>query len=100
MVKVKRPKKRAEQNVSNNFLQSYLRGGSDINLGEVIYMGKRKDKYADDEIKVINVMADGTVCEDLTTYLAQGHQLPEVARRLVVSFIELGYKHRTEQGDC
>ena len=93
--------KGAEQNVfSNIFLQSYLSSGGDINLGGVIYMSKRIDEYANDEVTVINIMADGTVCEDLTTYLAQGHQLPEVARRLVVSFIELGYKHRTEQGDC
>lgn len=63
-------------------------------------MGKRKDEYANDEVQVINVMADGTICEDLTTYLAQGHQLPEVARRLIVNFIELGYKQRIGQGDC
>ena len=40
-------------------------------------MSKRKDEYANDEVTVINIMADGTVCEDLTTYLAQGHQLPD-----------------------
>lgn len=57
-------------------------------------MGKRKNEYANNEVKVINIMADGTVCEDLTTYLAQGHQLPELTRRLIVSFVEQGYKHR------
>ncbi len=90
--------KGAEQNVfSNIFLQSYLSSGGDINLGGVIYMSKRIDEYANDEVTVINIMADGTVCEDLTTYLAQGHQLPELSRRLIASFIEQGYKHRTGQ---
>lgn len=63
-------------------------------------MGKREPKLTRYDAVVINIMADGTVCEDLSTYLSSASQLPEVTRRLMVSFIEQGHKYRTEQVDC
>ena len=35
-------------------------------------------------------MADGSVCEDLTTYL-NDHELPPIAKRLVLEFIREGH---------
>lgn len=43
------------------------------------------------EVEVINVMADGTICEDLSTYL-NDHELPEDAARMVVHFVREGRK--------
>ncbi len=40
-----------------------------------------------EEIKVTNIMADGTICEDLSTYIGPDHPLPETAKRLFLKFI-------------
>lgn len=41
------------------------------------------------EVEVINIMADGSICDDLSTYL-NDHELPEVAKRLIYKFIMAG----------
>ena len=40
--------------------------------------------------KVINIMADGTICKDLSTYLKSPEQLSLTARRLIAHDIHLG----------
>lgn len=45
-------------------------------------------------VTVVNIMADGTVCEDLSTYLGPDHPLPELAKRLIVEFIREGHALR------
>ena len=45
-------------------------------------------------VTVINVMADGSTCEDLSTYLGPEHPLPEVARRMLYNFICKGHQIR------
>ncbi len=43
------------------------------------------------EPKVINIMADGSICDDLSTYLARsGAKLPDLACRLIAEFIRDG----------
>ena len=37
-------------------------------------------------VKVTNIMADGSICEDLSTYL-DNHELPEDAKSRIVDFI-------------
>lgn len=49
-----------------------------------------KNQQQKQEVKVINIMADGSVCEDLTTYL-NDHELPPIVKRLVVEFIREGH---------
>lgn len=39
---------------------------------------------------VINIMADGSICEDLSAYL-DDHELPEAAKRLIANCIREGY---------
>jgi len=51
-----------------------------------------------ENVKVINIMADGTVCEDLSTYLDEDHPLPEVAARLVCDFVREGRARRVAAG--
>lgn len=46
------------------------------------------------EVQVVNIMADGTICEDLSTYLDDKHQLPEETQRLMLELIKLGAKIR------
>lgn len=48
------------------------------------------------EYKVINRMADGSICEDLSTYL-DTHELPETAARLIVEFMQEGRRKREER---
>lgn len=48
-------------------------------------------------VKVTNIMADGSICEDLSTYL-DNHELPEDAKSLIVDFIRAGRKSREAQG--
>ena len=47
--------------------------------------------------KVINIMADGSVCEDLSTYL-KDHELPDNVKRLILSYIEDGRRMAKEAG--
>lgn len=49
-----------------------------------------KNQQQKQEVKVINIMADGSICEDLTTYL-NDHELPPIAKRLIVEFIREGH---------
>lgn len=49
-------------------------------------------------IKIINIMADGSICEDLSTYVGPEHPLPELAQRLILEFIREGYKKLEPQG--
>lgn len=45
------------------------------------------------DVQVVNIMADGTICEDLTTYLDK-HQLPEETQRIMLELMKLGAKIR------
>lgn len=47
-------------------------------------------------VKVINVMADGSICEDLRTYQIKG-PIPEDALRLIYDFMKQGRKIREQQ---
>ena len=51
-----------------------------------------------ENVKVINIMADGTVCEDLSTYLDEDHPLPELTARLVCEFVREGRAGRMTEG--
>lgn len=43
-----------------------------------------------ENITVVNIMADGTICEDLSTYIGPDHPLPDIAKRLILDFIRDG----------
>lgn len=47
-------------------------------------------------VRVINIMADGSICEDLSHYL-DDHELPENVMRLIADFIREGAKTQPEQ---
>lgn len=49
-------------------------------------------------VKVINIMADGSICEDLSTYLGPDHPLPEDAIRMILEFIKRGRSIREAAG--
>lgn len=52
------------------------------------------------DVKIINIMADGSICEDLSTYLSPEHPLPELAQRLILDFIREGHRIRqNKQGE-
>lgn len=46
------------------------------------------------QVKLINRMADGTICEDLTTYIDEQHPLPEAVQRAMLEFIRAGARIR------
>ena len=48
------------------------------------------------KVKVTNIMADGSVCEDLSTYL-DTHTLPENVQRLILGFIREGRAIREQR---
>lgn len=41
-------------------------------------------------VTVTNIMADGSECDDLSTYLKSPDQLPDLTKRLIVQFIRKG----------
>ena len=47
---------------------------------------------------VINIMKDGTICEDLSTYIGPEHPLPEDVKRLMLAFIKAGRAIREKGG--
>lgn len=49
------------------------------------------------KVKVTNIMADGAVCEDLSTYL-DTHTLPEHVQRMIMGFIRDGRATREQRG--
>lgn len=54
-------------------------------------------KVYPDGVVVRNIMADGTECDDLSTYLKSADQLPDLTKRLIVYFCEQGAKLRMER---
>jgi len=54
-------------------------------------------KVYPDGVTVRNIMADGTECDDLSTYLKSADQLPDLTKRLIVYFCEQGARLRAEQ---
>lgn len=48
-------------------------------------------------VVVRNIMADGTECDDLSTYLKSADQLPDLTKRLIVHFWKQGVKLRMER---
>ncbi|MCI8916230.1 MAG: hypothetical protein HFF26_06145 [Oscillospiraceae bacterium] len=52
--------------------------------------------YPDGAI-VRNIMADGTECDDISTYLKSADQLPELTKRLIVQFAERGARLRMQR---
>lgn len=54
-------------------------------------------KVLPDGTIVRNIMADGTECDDLSTYLKSADQLPDLTKRLIVYFVEQGAKLRMER---
>lgn len=52
---------------------------------------RRKKEQPKEPVRIINVMADGTVCEDLSTYLSD-HELPETAKIIIVDMIRRGHQ--------
>lgn len=52
--------------------------------------------YPDGAI-VRNIMADGTECDDLSTYIKSVDQLPDLTKRLIVHFMEQGARMRMEK---
>ena len=47
-------------------------------------------------VRVINIMADGTICNDLSHYL-DNHDLPENVMRLIADFIREGARQGENQ---
>ena len=46
------------------------------------------------KVKVTNIMADGTICNDLSTYVSAEHPLPEDAARCILKMIRAGYQKK------
>lgn len=49
-------------------------------------------------VKVINIMADGSICEDLSTYIGPDHPLPEDVKRIIYQMIQKGRAIREAGG--
>lgn len=49
-------------------------------------------------ITVINVMADGTICEDLSKYITKDRKLPENAARMILKFMRDGHVIHEKNG--
>ena len=51
------------------------------------------------KVKVTNIMADGSICEDLSTYL-ETHALPDDVLRMILGFIRDGraIREKKERG--
>lgn len=54
-------------------------------------------KVLPDGAIVRNIMADGSECDDLSTYIKSADQLPELTKRLIVYFAEQGARLRMQQ---
>lgn len=48
-------------------------------------------------VTIRNIMADGSECDDLSTYIKSADQLPELTKQLIVYFVELGEKERRKK---
>lgn len=46
----------------------------------------------EDGVRVVNIMADGSVCEDLSQYLGPEHQLPDNVKALILDVVREGYE--------
>lgn len=51
------------------------------------------------DVKIINIMADGSICEDLSTYIEPEHPSPDDACRLILKAIRDGYAIRNAAGN-
>ena len=45
-------------------------------------------------VKVTNIMADGSICDDLSTYIGPNHPIPDSALRIVADMIRCGREKR------
>ena len=52
----------------------------------------------EDRAQVINIMADGTACGDLTAYLDGAHPLPPDAQRMLLELMRSGAGMRAQLG--
>lgn len=41
-------------------------------------------------VEIINIMADGTRCDDLESYVGADHKLPELARVIMIEIMRKG----------
>lgn len=48
------------------------------------------------KVKITNIMADGSICEDLSTYL-ETHTLPDDVLRMILGFIRDGRAIREQK---
>lgn len=48
--------------------------------------------YYPNGVTVENIMADGSVCDDLSTYLKSADQLPDLTKSLIARFVREGMK--------
>ena len=54
-------------------------------------------KVLPDGVIVRNIMADGSECDDLSTYIKSADQLPDLTKRMIVSFCEIGERERLKK---
>lgn len=47
-----------------------------------------------ENVTVINIMADGSICEDLSTYIGPDHPLPDLTVKIITDMIRNGRKMR------
>lgn len=50
-------------------------------------------------VMVVNIMADGSECDDLSTHLKSPDQLPELTRMLIAKFIRDGIKANAKKNE-
>ena len=48
--------------------------------------------YYPNGVTVSNIMADGTECDDLSTYLKSADQIPDLTKSLIVRFVREGMR--------
>ncbi len=54
-------------------------------------------KVYPDGVTVINIMADGSECDDLSTYLKSADQLPDLTKMLIAKCIRRGMESAAKQ---
>ena len=54
-------------------------------------------KVLPDGTIVRNIMADGTECDDLSTYIKSPDQIPDLTMRMMVNFLVRGARLRMER---
>lgn len=53
-------------------------------------------------VTIINIMADGTICDDLSTYIGENHHLPLEVKNIMLDMMRRGaeIRRKKETAQC